>query len=96
MTARPGRLVLIGHPVAHSLSPRFQNAALRAARIPLPYELLDVAPEALDATMAALAGAAAAGNVTIPHKERAAERCHRLLPMAARTGAVNTFWTDHG
>ncbi len=25
----PGRLVLVGHPVSHSLSPRFQNAALR-------------------------------------------------------------------
>ena len=27
----PGRLVLLGHPVEHSLSPAFQNAALRAA-----------------------------------------------------------------
>src|SRR5215218_7720514 len=37
----PGRLVLLGHPVSHSLSPRFQNAALQAAGIPLVYEALD-------------------------------------------------------
>ena len=96
MTARPGRLVLIGHPVAHSLSPRFQNAALRAAAIPLTYEALDVPPDALDGVLRELAAQGAAGNVTIPHKERVAERCHRLLPMAARTGAVNTFWTEAG
>ena len=44
---RPGRLVLLGHPVRHSLSPRFQNAALRAAGIPLTYEALDIPPHAL-------------------------------------------------
>jgi shikimate dehydrogenase len=96
VTARPGRLVLIGHPVAHSLSPRFQNAALRAAGIPLTYEALDVPPDALDGVLTALAAQSAAGNVTIPHKARVAERCHRLLPMAARTGAANTFWTEQG
>jgi shikimate dehydrogenase len=94
--ALPGRLVLLGHPVAQSLSPRFQNAALRAAGLPLTYELLDVAPDALDAVLSALAAEGAAGNVTIPHKRRVAERCDRLLSMAARTGAVNTFWTDQG
>ena len=31
--AQPGRLVLLGHPVAHSLSPVFQNAALAAADV---------------------------------------------------------------
>ena len=45
--APPGRLVLLGHPVAHSLSPIFQNAALRAARIPRVYEAIDVAPKEL-------------------------------------------------
>jgi len=96
VTLRPGRLVLIGHPVAHSLSPKIQNAALRAANIQLTYELLDVAPASLDRVLTSLAAQSAAGNVTIPHKSRVAEHCHRLLPMAQRTGAVNTFWTEHG
>ena len=43
----PGRLVLLGHPVAHSLSPRFQAAALRSAGIELEYEAVDVAPDDL-------------------------------------------------
>ena len=92
----PGRLVLLGHPVAHSLSPRFQDAALRAAGIPLRYEALDVLPEALDATLATLRATAAAGNVTIPHKEAMAARCDRLTPLAQRCGAVNAFWHEGG
>ena len=92
----PSRLVLLGHPVAHSISPRFQNAALHAAGIALAYELLDVAPDALDDTLERLANERAAGNVTIPHKERVAQRCARLQPLAARVGAVNVFWHEDG
>ena len=96
MRALPGRLVLLGHPVAHSLSPRFQNAALRAAEIPLVYETIDVAPDALRATLAELALVGASGNVTIPHKEAVAARCQRLSTIAERCGAVNTFWHEEG
>ena len=96
MSTLPGRLVLLGHPVAHSASPTFQNAALRAAGIPLRYEALDVTLEELDATLQSLALANGAGNVTIPHKEAVAERCVRLTALAKRCGAVNVFWhEDH-
>lgn len=94
MTALPGRLVLLGHPVAQSASPRFQNAALRAAGIPLRYEALDVTVEELDAALQALALVNGAGNVTIPHKEAVAARCTRLTAVAARCGAVNVFWHE--
>jgi shikimate dehydrogenase len=89
-----GRLVLLGHPVAHSLSPRFQNAALAAAGVRLAYEAVDVAPAALRAALDALAGARAAGNVTVPHKERVAAACASVTPLAAAVGAVNTYWHD--
>jgi shikimate dehydrogenase len=92
----PSRLVLLGHPVAHSISPVFQNAALRAAGIPLTYELLDVPPTALDDTLAQLRVERAAGNATIPLKELLAERCSRLSPLAARVGAANVFWHEGG
>ena len=82
MTRLPGRLVLLGHPVSHSLSPKFQNAALRCAALPLTYEPLDVEPSQLDATLSSLIEAGAAGNVTIPHKARVAARCVRLTPLA--------------
>jgi shikimate dehydrogenase len=90
----PRRLVLFGHPVAHSLSPAFQNAALRAAGIPLTYELLDVPPEQLAAAFHAVCAAGGAGNVTIPHKEAVRALCTRLTHIAQRVGAVNTFWID--
>ena len=96
MTTLPGRLVLLGHPVAHSASPRFQNAALRAADIPLTYETLDVPSDRLDATLAELAEVNAAGNVTIPHKEAVAQRCATRTAIAERCGAVNVFWHQDG
>lgn len=92
----PRRLVLLGHPVAHSVSPRVQNAALRSAGLALVYEALDVRPADLDVTLRALARERAAGNVTIPHKEAVAARCTRLTPLAERVGAVNTFWHEEG
>jgi shikimate dehydrogenase len=92
----PGRLLLLGHPVAHSLSPRFQNAALRAAGIPLVYEARDVAPERLPEVFAQLRAERAAGNVTIPHKESVAALCDRVTALAERCGAVNTFWHEDG
>ena len=91
----PGRLVLLGHPVAHSLSPVMQNAALEAAGITLSYEALDVTDEDLPETLDSLAAEGAGGNVTVPHKESAARRMNQLSPIATRVGAINTFHTLH-
>lgn len=91
---RPGRLVLIGHPVNHSLSPTFQNAALVAAGIPLKYEAVDIAPDDFATSLEALRAQRTWGNVTVPHKERMFEACDDVTPLAARVGAVNTFWLD--
>ncbi|HUF29217.1 MAG TPA: shikimate dehydrogenase [Gemmatimonadaceae bacterium] len=96
MRPLPGRLVLLGHPVAHSLSPRMHNAALQAIGSDLRYEAIDVAPEALDALLDALIAEGAAGNVTIPHKTRVADRCASLTSRARRAGAVNVFWIEAG
>jgi shikimate dehydrogenase len=92
----PGRLVLLGHPVAQSRSALFQNAALRHARISLEYEPWDVTAETLDDALASLALVNGAGNVTMPHKEAVAARCVRRGALAERTGAVNTFWHEEG
>ena len=97
MTSRalPSRLVLLGQPVAHSLSPVFQNAALTSAGLALRYETLEVSAANLASTLDDLAAEGAAGNVTIPHKEAVAGRA-RCTPLATRIGAVNTFWHEHG
>jgi shikimate dehydrogenase len=96
MRERPKRLVLIGHPVAHSLSPAMQNAALRAAGISLTYESQDVLPDDLETVLVRLASEGAGGNVTVPHKERVARFCARVSAVAERAGAVNTFWMEDG
>lgn len=96
MTTLPGRLVLIGHPVAHSHSPAFQNAALRRAGLPLVYETLDVPPGQLERVAASLRASSAAGNVTLPYKASFVACCARRSPIADRVGAVNTFWCEDG
>jgi len=93
---RPSRLVILGHPVAHSLSPVFQRAALHEAEIPLAYDREDVAPDQLAEALDRLAADGAGGNITIPHKEAAAALITRCTPAARRVGAVNTFWTEQG
>lgn len=94
MIRTPTRLVLLGHPVAQSLSPTFQNAALDAAAIDARYEAIDVEPHDLEQVLARLHAEGAAGNVTVPFKERVHDVCDELTPLAKRVGAVNTFWVD--
>ena len=65
------RVVLIGHPVAHSLSGAMQQAAFDELGIDAVYELWDRAPIELADAIAELRGDDFLGaNVTIPHKER--------------------------
>ena len=92
----PGQLVLLGQPVAHSLSPVFQNAALRAAGLKILYTAVDVSAANLALTLRSLVAAHAAGNVTIPHKESVAALCDELTPLARWLGAVNTWWSVDG
>jgi shikimate dehydrogenase len=94
MTRPPGRLVLLGHPVSHSLSAVFQNAALKASGIPLVYEALDVTSRELGSVLRQLKAVNGAGNVTIPHKVAVHDLCDDLTDLAAKVGAVNTFWFD--
>ena len=96
MAAGPRLIALLGDPVAHSLSPRFQNAAIRAAGLDAVYAPLRVDAVAFDGLLTGLVGAGAGGNVTLPHKSRAAGRLDVRTPAVERTGACNTFWVERG
>ena len=86
------RVVLIGHPVAHSLSGAMQQAAFDDQGIDARYELWDRAPIALADAIAEVRGDEFLGvNVTIPHKERVVPLIDRLTEEAQATGAVNTL-----
>ena len=86
------RIVLIGHPVAHSLSGAMQQAAFDQLGIDARYELWDRAPVELAAAIAELRTDEFLGaNVTIPHKERVVAMVDRLTEEAHVTGAANTI-----
>jgi shikimate dehydrogenase len=83
---------VVGYPVAHSLSPRMHNAALRAEAIDGVYVAFPVEPGHLHRALEGLAAAGVGGvNVTVPHKEEAAKLCTVWTPEARRAGAVNTI-----
>jgi shikimate dehydrogenase len=86
------RVVLIGHPVAHSLSGAMQQAAFDELGIDATYELWDRPPIELAGAVAELRTDDFLGaNVTIPHKERVVPMVDRLTEDAHATGAVNTI-----
>ncbi|HKF39153.1 MAG TPA: hypothetical protein VKB35_19815, partial [Ktedonobacteraceae bacterium] len=64
------RVGLIGNPVAHSYSPRFQQAALDTLGISAQYELWQTALDELPSRVSSLLDKHCLGaNVTIPYKE---------------------------
>jgi shikimate dehydrogenase len=86
------RVVLIGHPVAHSLSGAMQQAAFDDQGIDATYELWDRPAIQLADTITEIRGDDFLGaNVTIPHKERVVPMVDRLTEDAHATGAVNTL-----
>ena len=86
------RVVLIGHPVAHSLSGAMHRAAFEALGIDAGYELWDRPPLALADAIAEIRGDEYLGaNVTIPHKEKVVTLVDRATEDAHATGAVNTI-----
>lgn len=97
-TPRRPFLAVLGRPVAASLSPRLQTAALRATAIEFDYLALDIGSEELPALHTAACAADLPGfNVTMPCKEAAAALCAGLSDAARAVGAVNTVRVEpHG
>jgi len=86
------RVVLIGHPVAHSLSGPMLQAAFDERGIDARHELLDVPVPRLPAAIEDVREPEYLGaQVTIPHKERVVPLIDRLTDEAHATGAVNTI-----
>ncbi len=87
----PARLSVFGDPVAHSRSPGFHNAALKACGIEAQYVKVEVKPDELPAALRALPAAGFLGtNVTIPHKAGALATVDEADDYAKKSGAVNT------
>jgi shikimate dehydrogenase len=88
---------LIGHPVQHSISPRFQQAAFDALGMPVRYDLWDTTEADLPARVDGLRREEMLGaNVTIPHKRRVLNLVDDLDPAAEIAGAANTVVNRNG
>src|SRR5262245_65044253 len=91
------RACVMGHPVAHSRSPRLHGHWLQSLGIAGAYELADVSvaefPDFLrDLRQHGYVG----GNITTPHKEAAFRAVARRDDAASAIGAVNTVWDEDG
>ncbi|MGE0000073.1 MAG: shikimate dehydrogenase [Ilumatobacteraceae bacterium] len=82
---------VIGHPVAHSLSPALHNAAFRAAGADWVYAAFDVAPGEAARALEAMRVLGLGGlSVTMPHKEDVAAAVDACTPAARSLASVNT------
>ena len=89
------RFALLGHPVAHSLSPVMHKASFRALGLDATYECIDVPPGEVAAALDQCRREGFAGlNVTVPHKQETYNALTRLDVSAQRVGAVNTVRFD--
>jgi len=90
------KLGLIGYPVSHSLSPKIQNAALKACGLAGDYSLFPIQPDDKRGLKALLdrvrSGEIRGLNVTIPHKQNVIEFLDELAPSAKAIGAVNVIY----
>ncbi len=85
-------LGIIGYPIGHSISPRFQQAALDGLSINADYRAYEVHPDGVGDFVASLRGPGVLGiNVTVPHKEAVMPFLDEIDDWAAEAGAVNTI-----
>ncbi|MCC3437406.1 MAG: shikimate dehydrogenase [Oscillatoriales cyanobacterium] len=91
-------LGVIGHPIAHSLSPVMHNAAISHLGVDFVYLPFPVKPEDLKAALAGFAAIDLRGfSITIPHKQAILPLLAEVSPIARAIGAVNTVYrTDKG
>ena len=83
------RLGVLGDPVAHSLSPEMQNAALNACQIDIQYARFHVRANELRSALVLLRELNFVGiNLTVPHKEAAFALAHDLGDFVEHTASA--------
>jgi shikimate dehydrogenase len=83
---------LIGHPIKHSISPFFQQAALDYCQLDIRYEAWETAPAQLQDIVNDLRKPQNIGaNVTVPYKQTVLPLLDEVDDLASSIGAVNTI-----
>lgn len=94
-TDPPIRLGVFGDPVAHSLSPQMQQAALKSHKLNMQYARFQIATDELQTALRRLPSLGFVGvNLTIPHKIGGARLVDGLSDFARKVGAINTVRID--
>lgn len=92
-----GVYCIIGHPIAHSLSPAIHNTLFSTYGIDAVYVAFDVKPEALREALIGIKALDIRGcTVTIPHKEGVVTLLDEVDPVSQEIGAVNTIKNENG
>jgi shikimate dehydrogenase len=93
ITGKTKLLGVIGDPIAHSLSPLMQNAAIAALGVDYVYVPFAIKPADLKTAIAGFESINLVGfNVTIPHKQTIIPLLSEVCARAQMVGAVNTVW----
>ncbi len=88
---------VLGDPIAHSLSPAMQNAALMERELEAHYHPVRIQAGQLRRLKEGPEGQHLLGfNVTAPHKEAVAALCDGRTDQARDLGAVNTVKVEDG
>lgn len=82
---------VVGHPVAHSLSPAMHRRAYAELGLDWTYEAVDVEPGGLAAFVDGLDPAWRGLSVTAPHKRDALALADSATEVARRAGGANTL-----
>ncbi|VTR75579.1 shikimate dehydrogenase [Cellulomonas hominis] len=97
MSVAARRAAVLGHPVAHSLSPRLHRAAYAELGLAgWSYDAVDVTEEQLPAFVEALDGTWAGLSLTMPLKQTVLPLLDHVEPLAEVVGAVNTVLVQAG
>ncbi|MFA6171656.1 MAG: shikimate dehydrogenase [Patescibacteria group bacterium] len=91
--------LIIGDPIAHSLSPAMHNAAYRALKIDNRFIFLSARikkPEVKNAVKAVRISGIRGLTCTMPHKEAVMKFLDKIDPVAKKIKAVNTVVNDKG
>ena len=96
-SGNPVRLGVFGDPVARSLSPPMQNAALAAAGETAQYARFEITAPELAPALRKLAALNFIGvNLTVPHKIAAFSLIDECDAFAQQVGAINTIRFQSG
>lgn len=91
-SASTDRYAVVGYPVRHSWSPFIHGLFAKQTGQSLTYTRMEIAPEHLQAEVAAFFESGGKGlNITVPHKQAACLLTRYRTPRAEIAGAVNTI-----